>query len=85
MKEQNINRLMNASPFTKSLPYNVFNAILDYLAESDWVTLDNLNIDNLVVNRVSTINKEEYEEKKDDLCLWAVDDDGGYWVVNQNK
>jgi len=73
MKAFNLTRLMDSC--CVDIDSDVYDALHDYLMEID-VDLNNLNIDDLVVNSLSSMDVTEYEEfYKDDFCaLTTVND-----------
>ncbi len=75
MKEFNLMRLMDSCCVTIDLEY--YDELMDYLLEID-VDLNELNIDDLVVNYVQFVDKEEAEEY--DMYILKETEDG-YWCL----
>ena len=75
MKEFNLNRLMESCCITIDIEY--YDELFDYLIELD-VDLNELNIDDLVVNGVQFLDKDEFEE--DDYYI-LTETDSGCWVI----
>jgi len=71
MKEFNLMRLMDSCCVTIDLEY--YDELMDYLLEID-VDLNELNIDDLVVNYVQFVDKEEAEEY--DMYILKETEDG---------
>ncbi len=72
MKEFNLTRLMDSCVVTIDPEY--YDELFDYLIDTD-VDLNTLNIDDLVVNGVSFINKDELSE---DYYILSETDEGFY-------
>ena len=75
MKEFNLNRLMMSCCVDIDNEY--YEELMDYLLEAD-VDLNTLNIDDLVVNGIQFLDKEEAEEHElyilketEDVC-WCI-------------
>jgi len=77
MKRFNIMRLIDASAFESNLSDVAKDALVDYLIDTG-ATLDNINIDDMIVNGISAIDEDEYKEYKDDLYLLVQDGDTYY-------
>jgi len=75
MKEFNLNRLMDSCCVTIDIEY--YDELFDYLIEGD-VDLNTLNIDDLVVNGVQSLEKDDFEEgdyyilKETDTGCWVI-------------
>ena len=72
MREFNLTRLMDSCCVTIDPEY--YDELFDYLIDTD-VDLNTLNIDDLVVNGVSFINKDELSE---DYYILSETDEGFY-------
>ena len=75
MKEFNLMRLMDSCCVTIDLEY--YDELMDYLLEID-VDLNELNIDDLVVNYVQFLDKEEAEEHE---LFILKETESGCWCV----
>ena len=75
MKEFNLMRLMDSCCVTIDTEY--YDELFDYLIEID-VDLNILNIDDLVVNGIQFLDKEDFEE--DDYYI-LTKTDTGCWVI----
>jgi len=75
MKEFNLNRLMMSCCVDIDDEY--YEELFDYLIEID-VDLNILNIDDLVVNGIQFLDKEDFEE--DDYYI-LTETDTGCWVI----
>lgn len=79
METVNLYRLLDASPFSDRLSNNAKDALIDYLEEIG-VDLD-VNFDNIIVNGISIISKNEFDElkeyEKEDMCLLYTDENTG--------
>jgi|TARA_R110002012_G_C11192583_1_gene558681 hypothetical protein len=75
MKEFNLMRLMNSCCVTIDNEY--YDELFDYLIEID-IDLNILNIDDLVVNGIQFLDKEEAESEGYDILK---ETDEGCWVV----
>ena len=75
MKEFNLMRLMDSCCVTIDREY--YDELMDYLLEGD-VDLNTLNIDDLVVNGVQFLDKDDFEEgdyytlKETDTGCWVI-------------
>jgi len=80
----NLSRLLDACPFLDDRELK--EGIESFLYEID-ADLNCINIDDLVVNGISFIDRDEYEElsdeKKEDLTIIAEKDEG-LWVLWKN-
>ena len=75
MKEFNLNRLMMSCCVDIDNEY--YEELMDYLLEAD-VDLNTLNIDDLVVNGIQFLDKEEAEEHE----LYILKETGnGCWCI----
>tara|TARA_Y100000401_G_scaffold105973_1_gene99082 strand:+ start:48 stop:275 length:228 start_codon:yes stop_codon:yes gene_type:complete len=75
MKEFNLNRLMMSCCVDIDDEY--YEELMDYLLETN-VDLNTLNIDNLVVNGIQFLNKEDAE----DLELYILKEtEDGCWCI----
>ena len=80
MRTFNIQRLMDASPFTSQISDKTYNALLDFYIEID-VNLDNLNIDNDIINWINecTITEfKEYHKSYDDVTVLVLDEENDF-------
>ena len=75
MKEFNLMRLMDSCCVTIDKEY--YDELMDYLLELN-VDLNKLNIDDLVVNGVQFLDKEDFEEE--DYYI-LKETDTGCWVI----
>ena len=77
----NIDRALDACPFIDDV--HLKKGLADYLYEIE-ADLNCINIDDIVVNAISFIDRDEYEEmseyKKEGLYILAKTDEG-YWVI----
>jgi len=80
MKTFNISRLVEASPFVDKLSDVAVDALCDFIDECGY-TLDNLNVDDMIVSGLSCISEDEYLEYEDSYSL-LVQDDEDYYVFN---
>ncbi len=80
MEEFNLLRLINSSPFIGNLSDKAVDALLDYYIETE-STLKNINVDDMIVNSISILDKDDYEDNKDSYYL-LCEDDGNYYVIN---
>jgi len=73
MKEFNLMRLMDSCCVTIDIEY--YDELFDYLIESD-IDLNILNIDDLVVNGIQFLDKEDAEDyytlKETDTGCWVI-------------
>ncbi|HAQ69853.1 MAG TPA: hypothetical protein DCR48_02655 [Flavobacteriales bacterium] len=78
MKEFNLQRLIDASPFTQNLTDDQWNGVFDFFNDLDF-TLESINIDDFIVNGTTIIGRKEYqqmsEEEREDLYILSQDDD----------
>lgn len=78
MKNFNLGRLIDASPFTQNLTDDQWNGVFDFFIDSAF-TLDNINIDDFIVNGTSIIGREEFnqmsKELKEDIYVLSQDED----------
>tara|TARA_R110000787_G_scaffold112885_1_gene221806 strand:+ start:81 stop:308 length:228 start_codon:yes stop_codon:yes gene_type:complete len=75
MKQFNLMRLMDSCCVTIDTEY--YDELFDYLIDID-IDLNELNIDDLVVNGVQFLDKDEFE--KDDYYI-LTETDSGCWVI----
>lgn len=78
MKEHNIERLIEASPFSKDLPYEVKNAILDFFVDTG-ADIENINVDDFIVNGLQCISRDDLqkyytEAQREDLYILLDED-----------
>lgn len=79
MKEFNLNRVMQSC--CVEIDNDYYDELFDYLMEID-IDLNEINIDDIVVNGISYINREDVEEYNlEDYMILAKDEDG-LWVLN---
>jgi hypothetical protein len=76
MKEFNLNRLMQSCCITIDTAY--YNELFDYLIEGG-IDLNTLNIDDLVVNGVQFLEKDDCFKEEDYYILTETGD--GCWVI----
>jgi len=76
MKEFNLTRLMDSCCIT--INEEVYDELFDYLIEID-VDLNTLNIDDLVVNSLSYIDKDEGIDEDNVYVLKEADD--GFYIL----
>tara|TARA_R100001244_G_scaffold44899_1_gene40667 strand:+ start:305 stop:526 length:222 start_codon:yes stop_codon:yes gene_type:complete len=73
MKEFNLMRLMDSCCITIDIEY--YDELFDYLIESD-IDLNILNIDDLIVNGIQFLDKEDAEDyytlKETDTGCWVI-------------
>jgi hypothetical protein len=88
MKEHNIYRLVNASPYAEGHSRYVLEAIEDYYLMADY-DIENINVDDLIVNSLTYISKNDIdsywggiEELEDNYyILYRDEDDGDIWIL----
>ena len=80
MKTFNISRLVEASPFVDKLSDVAVDALCDFIDECGY-TLDNINVDDMIINGIRCITEDEYLEYEDSYSL-LVQDDKDYYVFN---
>tara|TARA_R110000796_G_scaffold194914_2_gene311272 strand:+ start:357 stop:596 length:240 start_codon:yes stop_codon:yes gene_type:complete len=78
MKEMNLTRLMDACCVTINEDY--YDELHDLIIELD-LDLNTINIDNLVVNGIYFLSKEECN---DEHCILKEDSEGAY-IINLNQ
>ena len=77
MLEHNLYRLIEASPYEDRLSSAAKDALVEYLIDAG-VDLCRINIDDIIVNGISILTEEEYEQYKDDFYLLVQDGDEYY-------
>lgn len=77
MYDMNLTRLMDAS--IVKIDDDYYDELADYLTEID-TDLNKLNIDDLVVNGIQFLKKEEVKDEDDYMILKKTDK--GYYVFN---
>lgn len=82
MKEHNIQRLIQASPFWAD-DYNcILDDLIDFFDETG-ATLDNMNVDDLIVNSLTYVeNGSEWWAEGDEPFILGEDYDGqGFYIL----
>tara|TARA_R110002074_G_scaffold86811_1_gene191580 strand:- start:243 stop:482 length:240 start_codon:yes stop_codon:yes gene_type:complete len=74
MKELNLTRLMDACCITINEDY--YDELHDLIIELD-LDLNTINIDNLVVNGIQFLSKDEYD---DEYCVLKEESEGAYII-----
>jgi len=81
MYDLNLSRLLDACPFIQDT--NLYNGLYEYCKELD-IDLNCINFDDLVVNGIVFLDKDEYEElteeQKEDFYTIA-EAENGYWLL----
>ena len=74
MREHNIARLIEASPFIhgNEVPQEVQDLLCEYLMNTE-CTLDSINIDDIVINSLTCLSVEELPDFNDPYILAEVD------------
>ena len=80
MEEFNLYRLIEASPFSGDFSDTVKDALVEFLMDTG-ATLENVNIDDLIINGLYSMDEDEYNKNfKDNYLL--CEDEGTYYVFN---
>lgn len=84
MKEFNLYRLIDTSPFINQFDNDERDAIADYFIDGGY-DLNDINIDDFIVNGIYRIEREEWnektEEQKEDCYILYNDEDRDYLLV----
>jgi len=77
-RDFNLGRLMNSCCI--DIDDDVYSELYDYILESG-ISMDDLNIDDLVVNSLSYYSKEECEEYGIEDFIILKEDEDGTWFL----
>ena len=80
MKDFNITRLMNASPFINQIDKRTYDALFDYY-NNNGMTLDNINVDNDIVNGITESTIEEFKnnyESFDEVYILVLNEGNNF-------
>lgn len=70
MKNLNIQRLLDASPYINLISDGTYNALFDYYEEMEDIT--NINVDNDIVNGISELTMQKFADSwydRDDVYI----------------
>ena len=82
MRYSNITRLISASPFSNGLSNTMQEELAAWLDDAGY-TLDNMNIDDIIVNGLTCVDEEEYLNSDYDCEERLFFQDGeDYWLWN---
>lgn len=63
MREFNVNRLVQASIYSRNLPHDVIDAIADFFIDT-MTGIDDINVDDFIVNSLHAIDNDEYDKER---------------------
>ena len=80
MKEFNLKRAMDASPFISSITDETYDALFEYYINID-IDLNEINIDNDIINWITECSMTEFKEyykSYDDVCALVIDEENDF-------